>query len=51
MSIPTGPDPIDRLRAADPVHALREAMIEVRREHPHPFYWAPFVLTGKFWHD
>jgi len=33
------------------VHALREAMIEVRREHPHPFYWAPFVLTGKFWHN
>ena len=21
MSIPTGPDPIDRLRAADPIHA------------------------------
>ncbi|HWX54030.1 MAG TPA: CHAT domain-containing protein [Verrucomicrobiae bacterium] len=26
--------------------ALREAMIEVRRHSPHPFYWAPFILIG-----
>jgi CHAT domain-containing protein len=26
--------------------SLRSAMLEVRKEHPHPFYWAPFVLIG-----
>jgi CHAT domain-containing protein len=28
--------------------ALRHAMAELRREYPHPFYWAPFVLVGKY---
>ncbi len=28
--------------------ALRQACREVRRSHPHPFYWAPFVLLGKY---
>jgi CHAT domain-containing protein len=27
--------------------ALREAMVEVKKHFPHPFYWAPFVLMGK----
>jgi tetratricopeptide (TPR) repeat protein len=26
--------------------ALREAMIELRREHWHPAHWAPFVVVG-----
>ena len=26
--------------------ALRHAMCKLRDEHPHPFYWAPFFLTG-----
>jgi CHAT domain-containing protein len=26
--------------------AFREAMRALRREYPHPFYWAPFVLVG-----
>jgi len=26
--------------------AAREAMWKVRESHPHPFYWAPFVLIG-----
>ena len=30
-----------------PVTALREAMREVRAAYPHPYYWAPFVVTGK----
>jgi CHAT domain-containing protein len=33
--------------AQDPAAALQHAMQEVRREHPHPYYWAPFVLIGK----
>jgi CHAT domain-containing protein len=30
-----------------PVIALREAMRDLRETHPHPYYWAPFVVTGK----
>jgi tetratricopeptide (TPR) repeat protein len=26
--------------------ALKDAMAVVRKEHPHPFYWAPFILLG-----
>jgi CHAT domain-containing protein len=28
--------------------ALRQATLEIRRLHPHPFYWAPFVLVGTY---
>lgn len=27
--------------------ALAQAAREVREQHPHPFYWAPFMLVGK----
>ena len=27
--------------------ALQQAMIEVRNQHSHPYYWAPFFLVGK----
>jgi CHAT domain-containing protein/tetratricopeptide (TPR) repeat protein len=27
-------------------HALREAMEVVRAHHPHPYYWAPFIVVG-----
>ena len=28
--------------------ALQYAMEEVRKEWPHPFYWAPFILVGRY---
>ena len=27
--------------------ALQQAMLELRRAYPHPYYWAPFLLIGK----
>ena len=27
--------------------ALRAAQLRVKEHHPHPYYWAPFVLIGK----
>ena len=33
--------------AANKAAAVREAALEVREEHPHPYYWAPFMLVGK----
>lgn len=27
--------------------AVQAAMIELRERHPHPYYWAPFALTGR----
>ena len=26
--------------------ALREAVLEIKKEYPHPYYWGAFVLTG-----
>lgn len=38
-----------RLRAGDtPATALRAAQCALLREQPHPFYWAPFVLMGRW---
>jgi CHAT domain-containing protein len=28
--------------------AMQRAMAEIRQAYPHPFYWAPFVLVGKY---
>jgi CHAT domain-containing protein len=30
-----------------PARALQHAMATLRQTHPHPYYWAPFVLTGR----
>jgi CHAT domain-containing protein len=27
--------------------ALRAAQLELKEQHPHPYFWAPFVLLGK----
>jgi tetratricopeptide (TPR) repeat protein len=36
-----------RLREnSDKASALQGAMREMREKHPHPYYWAPFVLIG-----
>jgi CHAT domain-containing protein len=38
----------ERLRdGARPAEALRAAQLEIKGEHSHPYYWAPFVLVGK----
>ncbi len=31
-----------------PAAALRQAQIELKREYPHPYYWSPFVLLGRW---
>ena len=33
-------------RGDDKAVALRKATLELREVHPHPYYWAPFVLLG-----
>lgn len=38
-----------RLRAGDrPAAALRAAQCELLRRYPHPFFWSPFVLLGRW---
>jgi CHAT domain-containing protein len=38
-----------RLRAGDrPAAALRHAQRELLGSHPHPFFWSPFVLLGRW---
>lgn len=29
------------------VAALRKAQLSIREHHPHPYYWAPFVIIGQ----
>lgn len=37
------------LRAGErPAAALRQAQLELMRDYPHPFFWAPFVLIGRW---
>jgi tetratricopeptide (TPR) repeat protein len=32
---------------AGPALAMRQAQTELRREYPHPYYWAPFLVIGR----
>lgn len=34
-------------RGGSKASALRNAMLELRENYPHPYYWAPFTLIGK----
>lgn len=34
-------------RDSNKADALRSAAIELRERHPHPYFWAPYVLVGK----
>lgn len=36
------------LAGARPVAALRAAQLRQMRARPHPFFWSPFVLTGRW---
>src|SRR5262249_10507332 len=38
------PEPL--ASGASPATALRETMLAHRREHPHPYFWAPFQLMS-----
>ncbi len=45
------PDLYQRIAAGAPVvTALRDTMLHIRHEYPHPYHWAPFVVTGKSGH-
>ncbi len=33
-------------RGQNPTAALRAAQLSLKSSHPHPYYWAPFVLIG-----
>ncbi len=33
-------------QGVEPAEALRSAMLALRAEHDHPYFWAPFVVMG-----
>jgi CHAT domain-containing protein len=35
------------LRAGEMPSALQRAMQQLRKQNPHPYFWAPFILVGK----
>ena len=38
----------NRLAFENKAQAVRSGMLELRRMYPHPYYWAPFILVGKY---
>ena len=35
-------------RTKSPATALRAAQMKLLRQKPHPFFWSPFVLVGRW---
>lgn len=35
------------IESGDMAASLQSAMKRLRRQNPHPYYWAPFVLVGQ----
>ena len=35
------------IASGDMAGSLRAAMLSLRAQHPHPYFWAPFILAGK----
>jgi len=35
-------------RTKSPSAALRHAQVKLLQQHPHPFFWSPFVLVGRW---
>jgi CHAT domain-containing protein len=35
-------------RTKSPARALRAAQIELLKQRPHPFFWSPFVVVGRW---
>jgi CHAT domain-containing protein len=31
----------------NPAAAMRQAQLDLRREYPHPYHWAPFLVIGR----
>jgi len=38
------------MQSGDSAGSLRTAMVHLREQNPHPYYWAPFVHVGKVTH-
>ena len=39
------------MQSGDPAGSLRAAMLHLRKQNPHPYFWAPFVHVGKVSHQ
>jgi CHAT domain-containing protein len=35
-------------RTKSPAAALRHAQVQLLQQRPHPFFWSPFVLVGRW---
>ena len=35
------------LKGSGRADAMREAALYLRKKHPHPYYWAPFIAIGR----
>jgi CHAT domain-containing protein len=38
----------DLARTKSPATALRNAQLKLLAQRPHPFFWSPFVLVGRW---